>query len=137
MFAYIYVAVGDQIIKRGRSGILFTTYFCACPQSRTEFPMSHVVVFLVFNGLRSEVIVHFDNVDVHHHCLNFLFINHFCLRFYRILVRAIVVCYSVYHYCVKYFRTVICVFALGFSEERFVLWLPTVSIFTAWCVPEQ
>ena len=68
--------------------------------------------FLIFffNGLKSEVIVHFDNV--HHHCLNFLFINHYCFRFYRILVRAIVVCYSIYHYCVRYSRTVICVFAL-------------------------
>ena len=66
------------------------------------------------------MIVHFDNV--HHHCLNFPFINHYCFRFYRILVCAIVVCYSIYHYCVRYSRTVICVFAIGFSEERFVLW---------------
>ena len=42
-----------------------------------EFPTSYVVVFFMFNELRWDVIVHFVDIGgiVHHHCLNFLFIE--------------------------------------------------------------
>ena len=51
-------------------------HFCACPKPRSGFLTSYVVVFLMFNDLRLEVIVCFVDIGgiVYRHCLNFLFI---------------------------------------------------------------
>jgi hypothetical protein len=37
-------------------------HFCACPKPGHGFPTSYVVVILVFNCVRCEVVVHFDDI---------------------------------------------------------------------------
>jgi len=51
-------------------------YVCACPNARLGFLTSYVMVFVMFNELRLEVIVHFIDIGglVDNYCLNFLFI---------------------------------------------------------------
>ena len=52
-------------------------YYCVCPKPGSAFPTPYVLVFFVFNGLRSEVNARFLDIGgiVDHHCLNFLFMN--------------------------------------------------------------
>ena len=57
----------DIILKEHFTG-LTPLHFCAYPKPGPGFQTLYVMVFLMFNDLRSEVIVHF----VDHHCLNFL-----------------------------------------------------------------
>ena len=45
----------------------------ACPQTVNGYPTQSVVVFIVLNGLRSEVFVRCGGI-IGHHCLSFLFI---------------------------------------------------------------
>ena len=66
-------------------------YLCACPKPGPGFPPSYVMVFLMFNDLKSEVIVCFVDVGkiVDLHCLKFLFIlsiTSFPYKIYTILV---------------------------------------------------
>jgi hypothetical protein len=54
---------------------IYPLHLCAYPKPVPGFQTLYVMVFYMFNDLRSEVIVHF----VHHHCLKFLcifFFNH-------------------------------------------------------------
>ena len=58
-FVYIWVVVGDAIIKNGGFGILLTglilPHFCACPKLVPEFPTSYtkcIMLFFMFNVLR-------------------------------------------------------------------------------------
>jgi len=50
---YKYIVAGDPVIKRGRDGIPLNgstpPHFCACPNPRTEFPTSYVLVLFVFS----------------------------------------------------------------------------------------
>ena len=47
---------------------------CACPKPGHGFLTPYVVVFLIFNALRAEVVVRFVDIGriVDHHFLNFL-----------------------------------------------------------------
>jgi hypothetical protein len=53
-------------------------HFCACPKPGPGLPTSYVVVFVVLNDLRWEVIIHFVDIGgiADHHCLNFHFMRH-------------------------------------------------------------
>jgi hypothetical protein len=69
-------------------------YLCACLKPGPEFPPSYVMVFLIFNDLKSEVIVCFVDVGkiVDHHCLKFLLIisiTSFPYKIYTILVHVV------------------------------------------------
>jgi hypothetical protein len=53
LFVYICIAIGDPFIKRGipLTG-LKAPHLRACLKPGSGFSMSHVFVFIVFNGLR-------------------------------------------------------------------------------------
>ena len=55
---------------------MFPAIFCVCPKTEPGLPIPYVMVYLLSNDLRWEVIVHFvDIVEIiDHHCWNFLFI---------------------------------------------------------------
>ena len=87
---------GDSIIKSGkgwdprrfnyqvREGLgshlswLTPPHLCASLWPISEFPLAYVMVFLVNNNLRRDVVVYFVDISgtVDHHCLNGLFINY-------------------------------------------------------------
>ena len=52
---------------------LTPTYCHACPKRGPWFSMPFVTAFFEFNDLRSEMVVHFVDIDrvVDHHCFNF------------------------------------------------------------------
>ena len=70
------------IVTRWKTCINLKTsppHFCSCPKPEPGFPTPYVVVFVVFNGLRWEVVSIVCFVDtggiVDHHRLNILFIT--------------------------------------------------------------
>jgi hypothetical protein len=71
LVVYICITVGDQIIKKGRVEIPYTSstlpHFYACPKSGPGFKMPHV--FFEYNELRWEMVIPFVDIDgtVDHH----------------------------------------------------------------------
>jgi predicted neutral ceramidase superfamily lipid hydrolase len=51
-------------------------YFCACPIPKSGFPKPYVLIFMLLNCLRYEIVVRFVYTGrvVDHHCVYFLFI---------------------------------------------------------------
>ena len=55
--------------------------FCAYPIPGSGFPKPYVVIFMLLNCLRNEIVVRFVYTGrVDHHCVCFLFIIFFCNR---------------------------------------------------------
>ena len=74
---FIYVLPFEIQLSRWESWDHITQFnpvtFCSCPTSGSGFPASYVVVFLMFNDWRLEVVFRFVYIFiVDHHCLNFL-----------------------------------------------------------------
>ena len=77
LFIYVYITVGIPIIKRGGLELKknrFTLPHFARVSRQDRYFQRHVHFFFMFNDLRSEVIVRFDDIGgiVDHHCSNFL-----------------------------------------------------------------
>jgi len=76
---YTCVVVGDSIFKRG-VGIPLTGLTppccCVCPKPGPGFPAPNIVVVLMFNVLRRQMVVGFVDIDgtFDHHYLSFHFI---------------------------------------------------------------
>ena len=110
---FIYVLPFEIQLSRWESWDHITQFnpvtFCSCPTSGCGFPASYVVVFLMFNDWRLEVVVCFVYIGgiVDHHCLEvfvrFVYIggivDHHCLE---VVVRFVYIGGIVDHHCLNF-----------------------------------